>query len=652
MIAELDPGLDAVRGPLMVLDAEGRILIWNHACAQLTGYGFDEVRGRCPWECVAPPEEMQRAKRLFQEVLTEQGVSFLGGYVVDKTGRRHWIDWACHVVRRSDGGVDFVPAIGIQRTDAPVEHAGLLSETIVAKAGDAILAIDEQQQIVVYNDGAARVFGWAQAEALGKSIGLLIPDLEDTRAREASTSALCLVARRKTGEDFPIEATISEFEIDGTPWRSIVLRDATWQKRAEREQRFLAELVPALCAPNNLGDVLTNVAELSVRFLADCCTIYWLDEQNVLHTRVVHSDPSKSEIADALERVQLDPAQTHLCSPAMDARRPSPVLEMTPDHLDGLEQSEEYRGLVRKLEPVEYIGLPLVSGGKELGAIVLISCNTKRCLTPHDVMLGQQLASHAAGAIDRALVLRAALRAVDKHKEVLGIVAHDLRNPITAARLAIQRLMRDESAERREFSRKTLELALRALDRLSRLVQDLLMVSQVEAGQVSLERKPLAPDEIIREVMETFAPAAAAASLRIDTQLDAPLPPVLADRHKIEQLFSNLVGNAIKFTTAGGRIWLGAERSDGEVRFWVKDTGKGIAPEEISHVFDRFWQSRSSHRRGVGLGLDIARGIVTAHGGRIWVQSIPGDGSTFFFTLPILPEQRRRAARRQPRVTC
>jgi PAS domain S-box-containing protein len=649
---ELDAALQAVGAPLMVLDPEGRILIWNHACTELTGLGFEEVRGRCPWDCLAPPEDAPRAKERFEQALTEHGVSFLEGYVIDKAGHRHLIEWAHHVVRRADGGVDFVPAIGVDRTpEQSSDDEQRISQSVVEGAGDAILAIDERQKIVVYNECAARVFGWARAEAMGKRLDLLIPALQYGSA-PSEPSAICLLARRKSGEEFPIDATISELEVDGTRLCTIVLRDCTQQKRLEREQQFLGQLGKALCTATELSDIVSNVAELSVRFLADCCTIYWLDEHDALHTTVVHADPNKSQIANALERVHLNRAQKQLARAALDQRRPNAVFEMARDQLEELETDEEYRSLVAQLEAVAYVGLPLVARDKGVGAIVLMSSNYKRSFGPEDVVLGEQLAVYAAVAIDRALLHRAALHAAEMHKHVLSVVAHDLRNPIGAARLAIQRLIRDESSERRQFHRKTLELALRALDRLSRLVQDLLLAGQVESGCISLERAPITPDEILSEVMEAFAPTAAAASLRIETKLKRPLPRVLADKHRIDQVFSNLVGNAIKFTPPGGRIWLGAERGErGEVRFWVRDTGRGILPEEVPHVFDRFWQARSARRRGIGLGLDIARGIVTAHGGRIWVESTPEAGSTFYFTLPAVLEERRKGSRRQQPAT-
>ena len=129
-------------------------------------------------------------------------------------------------------------------------------------------------------------------------------------------------------------------------------------------------------------------------------------------------------------------------------------------------------------------------------------------------------------------------------------------------------------------------------------------------------------------------PLASSSSLELRVEVNPDVPEVFGDRGRILQVFDNLIGNAIKFTKAGGRITAGASSRDDEVVFWVADTGSGIASENLPRVFDRFWQATKSGRQGAGLGLAITKRIVQAHGGRIWVESTPGSGSTFFFTIP------------------
>jgi signal transduction histidine kinase len=159
-------------------------------------------------------------------------------------------------------------------------------------------------------------------------------------------------------------------------------------------------------------------------------------------------------------------------------------------------------------------------------------------------------------------------------------------------------------------------------------------VNRMESGRLTIDATPELPATLINDTIDMLRPLATGSTIRLESNIDEDLPPVLADPARIQQVLSNLVGNAVKFTPRDGRITVCAERIDGEVRFAVIDTGPGIPAEQLPHIFGRFWQAQSSDRRGIGLGLAIAKGIVEAHNGRIWVESNVGLGSTFYFTLP------------------
>jgi signal transduction histidine kinase len=169
---------------------------------------------------------------------------------------------------------------------------------------------------------------------------------------------------------------------------------------------------------------------------------------------------------------------------------------------------------------------------------------------------------------------------------------------------------------------------------MERLIQDLLDVALVEAGQLTIERSRLSAGGLIVEAVDMQRPLASSSSLELRVEVAPNVPEVWGDRDRLLQVFENLIGNAIKFTKAGGRITAGASSRDDEVVFWVADTGCGIASANLGRIFDRFWQAFRGGRRGAGLGLPIAKGIVEAHGGRIWVESTEGSGSTFLFTIP------------------
>ncbi|HEX6041820.1 sensor histidine kinase, partial [Longimicrobium sp.] len=187
------------------------------------------------------------------------------------------------------------------------------------------------------------------------------------------------------------------------------------------------------------------------------------------------------------------------------------------------------------------------------------------------------------------------------------------------------------------FQRRHLETVKRSAVRMDRLIQDLLEVSRMVGGKLALAPQDEEMRLLVTEAGAMLRPLAEARGIRFT--LDAPreLPRLRVDGARVMQVISNLVGNAVKFTPEGGSVTLGAAWDGRELHLSVADTGAGISPEQLPHVFGRFWQADSADSRGLGLGLAIARGIVEAHGGRIWVESELGEGSTFHFTLPAAP---------------
>ncbi len=188
--------------------------------------------------------------------------------------------------------------------------------------------------------------------------------------------------------------------------------------------------------------------------------------------------------------------------------------------------------------------------------------------------------------------------------------------------------------DRRLTSRRQLEVIQRAATRANRLIQDLLDVAKIQAGGLVVDSKPVNAANLVQEAIDGAMPLATAADIRITRSVEDPEREVMCDRDRVLQVFANLIGNAIKFTPRNGEINVGARFDDGEAQFWIQDTGPGIPAENIPYVFDRYWQAKSTAKLGTGLGLSIAKGIVEAHGARIWVESEPGKGARFSFTLP------------------
>ena len=226
-----------------------------------------------------------------------------------------------------------------------------------------------------------------------------------------------------------------------------------------------------------------------------------------------------------------------------------------------------------------------------------------------------------------------AQRIIDAREEILRIVAHDLRNPLNTIHMATSLLIEEPGPETARVSQ--LRIIQRSGERMNRLIQDLLSVTTIEAGRLSIAARKMKVPDLFREASEMLEPTAREKSISLIVNVADDLPAVRADPARVLQVFSNLVGNAVKFTPAGGSITLSAVRSNGRVLCSVADTGPGIPPGQIPRLFGKFWQAKRGDGRGVGLGLAIARGIVEAHGGTIDVKSEVGQGSVFSFNLPV-----------------
>lgn len=526
---------------------------------------------------------------------------------------------------------------------------------LVAVSADAIISIDADQRITLFNEGAEKIFGHSRAELIGAPLDILIPErlraihrrhverfaAGQEVARRMGERGAVIVGLRRNGEEFPADAAISKLDVDGNRILTVALRDVTDQKRAEEEQRFLAEAAEVLASTLDYDETLTNVARLAVREIADLCIVDIVEEDGeVRRLKVACKDPSKEWACDRLREIPLDRARPHLVWSALETKRTSLAQRLSPDAIAAFSQGEEHLRLLRAVDPKCVIAVPFVAYGEVLGVIAFVSSRPARVYGPADVRMAEELAQRAAVAIENARHYRAAQRAIQARDDVLGIVAHDLRNPLTNIIMQAQ-ILRRRGAEAGRPSSNPAEVIERAATRMNRLIQDLLDVVRMEAGCLSVERASVSAAQVVSDSVEAQRGLASSASLAIQLDLAPGLPEVWADRDRLLQVNENLIGNAVKFTGPGGRITVGAAPRGSEALFWVADTGAGIDAEDLPHVFDRFWQARKAGRRGAGLGLPIVKGIIEAHGGRIWVESTPGRGSTFFYTIPTAPRSAR-----------
>ena len=288
---------------------------------------------------------------------------------------------------------------------------------------------------------------------------------------------------------------------------------------------------------------------------------------------------------------------------------------------------------IRSLAGRSLMIVPLRANDATLGVLTFGSTRTDRFYRRTDFTLARELARSASSAIDNARLYRQAEQAIAARDEVLAIVSHDLRNPASRVRMAAE--MMTELYELPEHAQQTAHMIVRAADEMNRLIGDLLDVTRIEAGRLSIECSPVSVARLLDALDESHVATAKQKGLAWSVERPAQPITLAVDEGRILQALGNLVGNAIKFTPEGGEVRVMTKRTGEEIRIDVHDTGPGMDEMQLAHAFDRFWQSRPGDRRGAGLGLAIARGIIEAHGGTIDMDSELGAGTTASVKLPV-----------------
>ncbi len=541
---------------------------------------------------------------------------------------------------------DLNPTAGTA-VDAPTSMDARLS-AIVSIAADAIISIDPQQRITLFNTGAEQIFGYTAAEILGQPLDLLLPD--DVRARHrAHIEAFAvspvnarrmgerasITARRRSGEIFPAEASISKVRIDGEWMFTVILRDATERKRTEDGLQFLSAAGKELNRSLDLADTLERVTRAAVPVLADCCAVDVFSADWSLANHAVAATLEEDELLLHEQRTGARiGTNTIFVEHLMRGRRePLIVPLLSPASLAELGVSVEriHGPLASRLRSLMIFPLTLRS---EMPAFMtFFMTHSGRRYDDSYLALAAELAARVANALDNAELYRRSQEAVAVRDEVVAIVSHDLRNPLSVVKMCASTLEVEplpDAATIVDLARTVHQSA----EWMNTIIQDLLDVARLESGKLVMRMEPVSLDAIVAEAVNFHQPLAEERGLRLESDLPADVPVVSVDALRISQVFTNLIGNALKFTERGGTITVRARRIDGRIVVSVVDTGRGIPDDDLPRLFDRFWQaSRGDLKRGTGLGLAIAKGIVEAHGGRIWVESRESQGATFSFTL-------------------
>jgi signal transduction histidine kinase len=384
---------------------------------------------------------------------------------------------------------------------------------------------------------------------------------------------------------------------------------------------------------------MAHITSLAVPTFADWCAFDLVDDDGSVRTvSVAHADPRRLHDAKLLNKkypIKLD--APHGAAETIRTGRAQLSPDVTDDLLARVAQDEEHLRILRDLRLASFIVVPVPGFGRILGALSLATTrDSGRRYGPAELGIAEHLGRRAGLAIVNARVHQHSQEASRLRDQVLAVVSHDLRNPLAVVSLSAGTFRkRAEELSDRALLKKA-ETIKRAADRMEHLIADLLDMASIRAGGLKVEVSPQEIEPLVREAVDQHQPFATEKGVTLVFVSEAENVAIRCDRQRILQMLSNLLGNALKFCSRGDRVAVRVRREGGEVRLEVADTGPGIPPADQAHIFDAYWSSERRGNKGNGLGLFIAKGIVTAHGGRIWIDSEPGEGSTFVVSLPAI----------------
>lgn len=528
-----------------------------------------------------------------------------------------------------------------------------LFATTLRSIGDAVIATDFEGRVTFMNPVAEGLTEWSEAEARGRPLDDVFCIVsETTGAPVESPVAKVLrsgvivgladrtVLRSRRGKEIPIDDSAAPIRNEGGKLFGVVLvfRDVSREKTQRARREFLAKAGEALVSSLDSRATLATVARLAVPELADWCAVDLVEPRTNASQQVAvaHVDPNKVQFARELgERYAPDPNAPRGAPQVIRSGTAELYIDIPETILEASARDPEHLRLIHELRLRSAMVVPLHGRERVLGAMTFAYADSGRRYSESDLAFAEDFARRAAMAIENAHALTAAESAARAREDLLAIVSHDLGNPLSIVLMGATQIERHcEDAGGAARTKKAASSIAKAAGRMSRLVGDLLDLAKVEAGQpLPMELASHDVEDLSRQAVELLEPLASSRQIALLTDLTGSAH-ALCDSDRVQQVLANLIGNAIKFTGEGGVVRVQVKRAGGEIVVSVSDTGTGISEDQIPHIFEPYWQGDPQRRRGAGLGLSIVKAIVEAHGGRTWVETAAGRGSTFRFTLP------------------
>jgi PAS domain S-box-containing protein len=606
---------------IVVLDSDRRIVVANAAFCALLGYANDELPGL----------DITHHEAFFQELLAGTRTR----YTIDKryrhrSGAEVW--GRVTVTRLPDGNgaiavvEDITERRGIEKAADQVRRAHERYALVAQATNDVIWDWDAEHETIVWNDALQTMFGYAPDQIDNRLQwwdSHLHPD--DRERVVAGINGIIEKGGSSWTDEYRFERADGSFtEVldrgyiarseDGTPIRMIgAMLDVTERKRAERIATFMAEASAILASSLDYHATLARVAELTVPLLADSCFVDLRTTGDHCERLASAHDGDADLFADLVREV---------------------VVTGTPRLLEHIDAADPLHA--RGIRSALIAPLVVVSSDRPMGALTLAMSHSKRVLAERDRHVVEDVARRAAMAIEHARLYDDAQKANLAKDEFLAILSHELSTPLTII-LGWSGILSRDDVTQEEMLRGVESIRAGALAQ-AQLIDDVLDLSRVTTGKLRLDVQPVSIGQLVADSLTAVRVAAAAKRIDLIAPDTTRAGTVLGDENRLRQVIWNLLTNAIKFTPPGGRVTVALENTPGTVRLIVTDTGRGIAREFLSHVFEPFRQADASTTRvhgGLGLGLAIVRYLVEGHGGTVSAFSDGVDqGARFVVELP------------------
>jgi PAS domain S-box-containing protein len=660
LLMQAPAAIAVMRGPDYVFD------FVNPLYEQMVDRTADELLGQ-PGRIVLPQVTDGRMWPVLDRVY-ETGQPFSEREVaVDRPGRTgHGGEprWYNLVIQSTPGGNGAVAGILIHAVDVTeqvrarqrveelaaeleAERARLSLGQRVGKIGTFDRDVSTGQ--VIWSSDLEALYGYEPGEMQSAGRDWLSQVFPDDQASVRDAVAQSVLERRPIHIEFRIirkDGSVAwiladglvQYGVDGAPQRVIGVNvDITERKQAEDNLTFLAHASALLSASLDYETTLNTVATLAVPNVGDWCSIEMLDEQGELQpVAVAHKDPERVEWARELRsQTPTDLSATQGLPQVLRSGKSELYPLFTDEMLVASARDERELSLARSLGMTSAMIVPISSGGTPIGGITFVTTESRRRYTDTDLAMAEELASRASLAIDNARLYRQAQTALAMRDEFISIASHELKTPVTSLKVYAQMVGRQ--AQRKGDAATALQLSKMEtqVDKLTRLIANLLDVSKIEAGKLEYLVEEFDLVALVREVAES--PKTIDQTHVVAVEECGPIV-ISGDRDRVGQIILNLITNAIKYSPNADQVDIHFSRDDVNALVAVRDFGIGIDPRFHEHVFDRFFQVGDPEERtfpGLGMGLFISREIARRHGGDILVDSSKGGGSTFSLVLPV-----------------